>query len=522
MGESRLRRFVGGLGLGYLHTVVVVAVGLWVTPFLLGHLGSREYGLWLVGAQVLMYLGLLDLGVVALVPRDVAVVAGQTSEGDRAEALQALIARTVPFVFAQVPLVAVAGALVVWLIPSQWEPLRWPLAWVVGAFVVTFPFRILTAILQGLQDLAFLGTVQLSAWIAGTATTVVGVVAGAGLYSLVGGWVVTQGLSAFVAWRRIRTVYPEVLPARIPRLTLAAVRERAQDGSWITVQQVAQVLLGGTDLIVVGRLLGPEAVVAYACTGKLMTLLANQPQLFMQTALPALSELRGSASRQRLFDVSRSMSQVLMLGSGTIVAVVFAINAPFVRWWVGESSFAGMGLTAVLLVGMLLKHLNVTAVYTLFCFGHERRLAQTAVAEGICGVVAMLVLVPFGGLYGAALGPVIGTACVSLPINLRALAREEGTSVVAFAAPLRSWLLRLAAVVAAVAACAAYLPVSGPEGFLPLTGAVAAAYAAVMWPVVRTPPLGTLLAVRVAPWLERAPAWSRRLMSGLAPETLRP
>ena len=60
------------------------------------------------------------------------------------------------------------------------------------------------------------------------------------------------------------------------------------------MSQVAQVLVNGTDLLVIGALLGPEAIVPYACTGKLVTLLANQPQLFMQMALPALSELRAS------------------------------------------------------------------------------------------------------------------------------------------------------------------------------------------------------------------------------------
>ena len=92
------------------------------------------------------------------------------------------------------------------------------------------------------------------------------------------------------------------------------------------MSQVAQVLLNGTDLLVIGALLGPAAVVPYACTGKLVTLLANQPQLFMQTALPALSELRTSAPRARLFQVSTSMSQLLLLCSGAIACVVLTVN----------------------------------------------------------------------------------------------------------------------------------------------------------------------------------------------------
>ena len=91
---------------------------------------------------------------------------------------------------------------------------------------------------------------------------------------------------------------------RLPSLSLHAARAHLGRGVWISVSQIAQILVNGTDLLVIGALLGPAAVVPYACTGKLVTLLANQPQLFMQTALPALSELRASVPRARMFQVS--------------------------------------------------------------------------------------------------------------------------------------------------------------------------------------------------------------------------
>ena len=73
---SRTRRFVGGLSLGYLHTVTVTLVGLWLTPYLLRHLDEHDYGLWLLTAQILFYLALTDMGVVALLPREVAFTTG--------------------------------------------------------------------------------------------------------------------------------------------------------------------------------------------------------------------------------------------------------------------------------------------------------------------------------------------------------------------------------------------------------------------------------------------------------------
>ena len=508
--SGRTQRLLGGLGLGYLHTAGTVLAGLWLTPFLLHRLGSHDYGLWLLGTQVVFYLGLMDLGIVALVPREVAGASG-LPPAVRIDAIKTLIGHTARVVLWQLPAVACVGGVVVWLLPSEWALLRGPIGVVVLVFVAAFPCRILIAVLQGLQDLAFVGTTQLTSWAAGTVVTIVGVIAGLGLYSLTFGWVATQVVSAAMAWVRLRRVFPEMKPDHLPSLTIAALREQLGRSVWISVGQLAQVLLSGTDLIVIGKLLGPAAVVPYACTAKLTTMLANQPQMFMQLALPALSELRASASRDRLFAVSRSLTQIMLLASGAIVAVVLATNEAFVGWWVGDGQFAGTGLTILLLAGMVIRHLNTTAIYALFCFGNERRLALTGIAEGLGSTVIMFLLVPAIGLYGAVLSPLLASCFISMPNNFRALAREEGTSAMSLLTPLVPWATRLVVLLGCLIAFQSLVRVNGLAGLISVTLGVAAAYLAAMIPVLRRPPLGLMLRSAVTPWGDRANGLVRRL-----------
>jgi O-antigen/teichoic acid export membrane protein len=489
-----------------------IVTGLWMTPFLLRRLGSHDYGLWLLGTQVLTYLALMDLGVVALIPREVAATAARTdvrgrrldtAQDDERCELQALVGQTAKLVLWQLPAVAIAGVVVVWLMPSEWSALRWPMGFVVLTFVATFPLRIFAALLQGLQDLTFLGIVQFSSWGAGVVVTFLAAAMGWGLYALACGWITTQIVTVAFAWRRLSRTHPDVLPSTLPSLSFSMARQQLSRGAWISVNQVAQVLLVGTDLVVVGKLLGPEAVVPFACTGRLANMLANQPQMFMQMALPALSSLRTSAPREQLFNVSKSMAQVMLLLSGAIVAVVLAVNAPFVTWWVGGNRFGGMGLTALLLAGMLARHVNVTAIYTLFCFGNERRLALTSIADGLAGLISMVVLVPMFGLYGAAIGSLIGTCAVSLPNNFAALGRELGAPPIEFLRPLRPWLMRFPAIVGVIVLLAYSWDARGLWRFAPLAAVVGLAYAIAMVPAVRTPPLGDLIRERVYPSLAK-------------------
>src|SRR2546428_9660152 len=73
---SRTGRFLSGMGFGYITQILTMIIGFWLVPFLLFRIGQHDYGLWLVGTQIMFYLGLLDLGLIAILPREVAFATG--------------------------------------------------------------------------------------------------------------------------------------------------------------------------------------------------------------------------------------------------------------------------------------------------------------------------------------------------------------------------------------------------------------------------------------------------------------
>lgn len=487
---GRARKILSGVGFGYVNQLLTMLAGLWLTPFLLGRVGQADYGLWLVGTQVLTYLTLMDLGVVALLPRAAAYATGRAGGADRADELPEVIGRTIRLTLWQMPLVA-GAAVVLWLsLPQDWEPLRWPLGLVMLSFVVTFPLRIFQAALQGLQDLAFIGKTSLAAWAAGFVLTVCTAYAGWGLYSLAAAWVATQVISAGVCGLRLVRRFPGALPRRLPKLPGRDARAQLGAAFWVSVAQVAQVLLNGTDILILGRVLGPLAVVPYVCTAKLVGVLSNQPQMLMQSAGPALSELKVSESRQRLFQVCTALTQAMLLASGAVACVVLSVNQAFVGWWVGEEQYGGGALSVLFVAAMMLRHWNTTAVYSIFCFGYERHISVTTLLDGAVTVCAMFILVPLCGPAGAPLGTILGVALVSLPRNLSALARENGVSLPALLRPLLPWLWRFS-----LLAVGAWLSaqVISPRGFAAMAVAAAltgSAYLLVMLPLALRGPLG--------------------------------
>ncbi len=149
---TRTRRFLSGLAVGYANQALVTIVGLWLTAFLLGRLGQADYGLWLVGTRILGYLALLDLGVVALLPRETAFATGRAGGKDDAHDLPEIVGRTTRLVLWQMPLIALVAAIIWLALPEEWAALRHPLALVMGVFVLGFPLRVFQAVLTGLQE----------------------------------------------------------------------------------------------------------------------------------------------------------------------------------------------------------------------------------------------------------------------------------------------------------------------------------------------------------------------------------
>lgn len=494
---TRTRRFLGGVTWGYVNLVVVTVVGLWLTAFYLHRLGEQHYGLWLVVSQILAYVALLDLGVVALLPREVAYATGADA-GQSTERVGRVAAETLTLALWQVPVVALAAAAVLVLLPADWAELRAPLAVVLGAFVLTFPARVLQATLRGLQDLAFLGGAQTASWALGTAVAVAALVGGLGLFALAAGWVVTQTTGPVLWAIRLARHFPEALPRRPAGMVGTVLRARLRSAGWVSVTQVAQVLIAGTDLLILGRLIGPGAVVLYFCTAKLMVVFQHPAQLLMEAAQPGLAQMRTGESRDRLARVCGALTAAVLIVSGGAACIVLGVNRGFVTWWVGADRFGGLALTAVLLGGMLLRHWSTTATYALFALGRERRIALTILADGLLTVSAQIVLARHLGPIGVAAGTMIGVGLISLPLNLAALGRETGgvRTQLAAVAPW-AWRFALGAAVA-LGVALRWAPAAVP-GLVIATLAAGVPYTALVLPMA----LRGALATYVRPLLQR-------------------
>ena len=492
---TRSRRFFGGLSLGYSYQAVVMLVGLWLTPFLLKRLGQHDYGLWLVGLQILSYLMLMDFGVVALLPRETAYATGRAISGEPGRDLAQTIGTTARVVLWQTPVVAL-GVVAFWfLMPVQWRDFRGPITVIMLGFTALFPVRIFQAALHGLQETPYLGRLQFLSWTLNTGLTILFVLAGFGLYALAVGWVVGGITTAVFSFFRLKKCQPGAFPPTLPKLSWRELLRALSSGFWVSMAQVAQVLVAGTDYIIIGRVLGPSAVVPYACTQKLISVLGNQPYMIMEMAAPGLSQMKTSETRQRIFQVCTGLTLGMLTAAGAIACVTLAVNHSFVSWWLGERQFGGSVLTALLVAAMLLRHWNTTSVYSIFALGYERRISITTLIDGGVTLSAGVLLVWLIGPIGAPLGALLGVCAVSLPGNLSALAGELEVSIFDVIKSIWPWIWRFILVGSAALLIGLRWHANLPY-VVGTASAIGVLYCAVMLPMIMDSPVRAYVPAR--------------------------
>jgi O-antigen/teichoic acid export membrane protein len=294
---------------------------------------------------------------------------------------------------------------------------------ILAVFVISYPLRVFPAILQGLQDLKFLGQLRLTLWSVSTALVIGLLFLGTRFYALAVGWCLQQMGHDLVALVRLRRSRPDLLSAEVWRRAGPIRWGWFTRGFWVNVNQLATALLAGTDLLIVGRAISASTVVVYSSTNKLISVLQNQPQILAAGALPGLSHMRTSESRERILQATTSLTQAMLLVAGGVFCVILAVNQQFVTLWLGARFFGGLQLTVILLLSFLLRQADYTLAVTLFAFGRERMLSIKCLIDGAVSVTIAMLLVRHWGMAGVAFGFLCGAILVALPTDVFLLTR---------------------------------------------------------------------------------------------------
>ena len=171
----RLLRSVGRLLVGaftnWLAFAATLAVGFFLTPYLVHKLGDSRYGIWAFVESILAYFTLFDLGIAACVVR---FVARYHATGDRDE-LNRLVSTALAMFLG---LGAIVFALGIAILPALLSTLSgndvlWFGLLMLGNLAITLPLSLFPSILDGLERFALKSAIRILMLAVRTAGTLI-------------------------------------------------------------------------------------------------------------------------------------------------------------------------------------------------------------------------------------------------------------------------------------------------------------------------------------------------------------
>ncbi len=133
---------------------------------------GRINGLVTQALVMIGYVAAFDLGISALVPRDVARETGLAGHWQNSPDLRMVIAKWMKFAFLQIPLLAIMAMVGFYLLMRTNESNMIANGTVMSIAVLLVPLRLGGLIVNGLQDFHYEGIVQIVGYFVGVGVTV--------------------------------------------------------------------------------------------------------------------------------------------------------------------------------------------------------------------------------------------------------------------------------------------------------------------------------------------------------------
>jgi O-antigen/teichoic acid export membrane protein len=412
---SRTRNYLLGLATGYTVRIVTIVVGLWLTPFVLRYLARDEYAIFALSSDVIMWLGLLDIGISAGLNVHLAQKSGKID----IELVSQYASTTF---FAQmliVLLVLLVGGGITLGFPSFFDvrpDLQQESMITVGLLVlgtaVSFGVRTFSVILVAHQQIHIDNLIRLGLIVIRTLLTVVLLQQGWGVVSLAVAYLAATGITSIFAVIRTYKLLPGI-QIRPKLVSWDILKKVGGIGIWFSLGGLAGLVIIGVDRVVAGKLVSLEAVTVFSLTGRLYLLAQGFLDQIVNTARPALGQLIGAGKMDAALKTYR---QMFTLSTGTAVVACFAIwagNETFVKAWVGEINYGGDALNTAFALNLLVNVWIIPNRATLSAGLLVKRQVLSRVGEAVLNLGLSIFLTLQFGLVGVVLSTAIAALLTS-------------------------------------------------------------------------------------------------------------
>ena len=404
----------------YIGSFTMLVTGLFLTPFMLHHLGDTQYGIWSLMLSFFGWLTMLDIGLSAAAGKYVAEYQALGSQRKTNEVISTLFLAYLAIGVAALLLVFVVAPQVsrFFRVPGPYTGITTVVFLISGLnFAVGFPSSVLNAALVGHQRMDFINLTVVISTIFNVGLVVVLFSLGFGLVTLALLTLVITSATLAMRFHFLKRANPQIKLS--PNLfNTGAVGRLIAYGIFVFLIYVGTSLQLEMDDFIIGRFMGVSQITPFAIARKLSRLLLQISLPLTGVLFPAFSELGAVADmdRARKLLVEGTKASVVLILPFALVVCIMAW--PIVSLWVGAGYEASVEPTVILSITIATLALYAPASTLLLGMGKHKRLAVMYLIAGSLSPILSIMLVQSLGLVGVALGNLVSTLGLGIVLVL--------------------------------------------------------------------------------------------------------
>ena len=483
---------------------VNIAVGFFLSPFILHHLGDEAFGLWILIFSLTGYYGIFDFGIRSSLVR---YVSKFQATGDKDEL--ARLINTSLFTYTCLGLILVVPTILGGLyvdrlfhIPAPFLKDARILVLMVGySLALGFPLGISGGILEGLQKFYLMNWTNIVATLARAVLIIYVLRHGLGLLSVA---LITVSLPLIAS--AVRAVIAQrllAIPYGWKYVSRESLRQVANYGSITFMIIVAGRLRFKTDAVIIGGFLSAAAITYFSIGARLVDYTGDVVSSLAQIFTPMSSHFHATGDYAQLRKIFISGNRACALVMFPMTVALIVMGKSVIEAWVGPRYVSSYSVLLILLIPTTLYQAQSTSNRILFGMSLHKSLAYVVLMEGIANVILSIVLVRPLGIVGDAIGTAIPLLCTSLFFLPRHLCRQLDIPVRKFVMEAYFYPLVLCApmILVLIVMQRSFYAHRYPQLVLNLLAGIAVYGVGVLWFVLTREPLGIQLKTRMFHYL---------------------
>jgi len=407
-----------------------IAIGFFLSPFILHHLGDEAFGLWILIFSLTGYYGIFDFGIRSSLVR---YVSKFQATGDKDQL--ARLVNTSLFTYTCVGLLLLIpttlGAFYVGQLfhvpPTFLRDARLLFLMVGYSLALGFPLGVSGGILEGLQRFYLMNWTNIMGTVVRAILIIYALQHGLGLLSValitVTLPLITSALRAVIAQRLLPIPYGWKYVDR------NSLRQVANYGSVTFMIIVAARLRFKSDAVIIGSFLSAAAITHFSIGARLVDYAGEVVSSLAQIFTPMSSHFHatGDFNQLRRIFITGNRACALVMFPMTVALVIMGKSV--IEAWMGARYVTSYTVLLILLIPSTVYQAQSTSNRMLFGMSLHKALAYVVLMEGIANLILSIVLVRPLGIVGDAIGTAIPLLCTALFFLPRHMCRHLGIPI---------------------------------------------------------------------------------------------